>query len=308
MRRVPWRAVLVLAPALALCALTLTLGCNNPPPSTPEGGGEVEKTAPKKERTKLEAKGWGTLVGKVTLEGSAPDAEIKSENEKVKAAIDKVGADKDQCLSKDAPESDKEQQTWRIGKDGGVENVVVFLKPTDPSKVFPIDDSHKTWKDTVVLDQPFCAFHPHIVTLFPSYYDIATKKQHPTGQKFEIKNDAKITHNTQWQGGAKNPGGNETLPKGTEKDVTLEPSTEPVAISCKIHGWMNAYAWVLDHPYVAVTDKDGNYKIEHAPAGAEVNVVAWHEKAGYLDGGNKGTKITLKEGADTTKDFKVKAK
>jgi hypothetical protein len=270
----------------------------------------ITREPARRERTQLTSTGWGNLKGRVTLDGPPPDAEIKAENEQLMAAIDKNKENKDYCLSGDAPEADKEQQGWRIGEDGAVQNVVVFLKTPDLSEVFRIDESHKTWKDTVVLDQPFCAFEPHIVLLFPKYYDIASKKQKSTGQKFKVKNGARIVHKTQWSGGAKNPGEGVTLApwNRSDWDVSLEPSSEPVAFRCMLHGWMNAYAWVLDHPYAAVTDKDGNYEIKNAPAGVEVRVVAWHEKAGYLEGGTKGTPIKLKEGADTTKDFKVKAK
>jgi hypothetical protein len=300
----------MLAPALALLGLTLGLGCNNPPPTTPsEGGSEVEKTPPKpKGRTELASTGWGTLKGRVTLDGPAPDAEIKKENEQLQAAIEKNKDYKDYCLSDKAPTSDKQEQSWRIGKNEGVQNVVVFLKPPTGS-VFKIDTANPTWDKQVTIEQPFCAFHPHVLTLFPSYYDVKDKAMKPSGQKFEVKNNATIPHNTDWKGDNKNPGSNELVAVGKKLDISLEPSyAQPVHFSCKIHQWMDAYAWVLDHPYAAVTDKDGNYEIKHAPAGVDVQVVAWHEKADYLEGGNKGTTIKLKDGGETTKDFKVKAK
>jgi hypothetical protein len=312
MQRVPWRTVLFLAPMLAL--LAITLGCPSTTPTTPSGGGgagggDEGKTPVKKGIQEVESKGWGNLKGKVTLDGPPPDAEIKDLNDKLKAAIEK-NTDKSHCLSDKAPADDKEQQEWRISKDGAVQNVVVWLRPSEANYAFKVDMDNPTWKKEVVIDQPFCAFEPHAVTLFPTYYDFKSKGKKATGQRFIVKNSAPMPHNTAWSGGTKNPGSNETLPSKGEKEIALEPSYgEPVSISCKIHTWMNGNAWVFDHPYAAVTDKDGNYEIKHAPAGADVQVIAWHEKAGFINGADKkGEKIKLEEGKDTTKDFKVKAK
>ena len=41
----------------------------------------------------------------------------------------------------------------------------------------------------------------------------------------------------------------------------------PVQIGCDIHNWMRAYWVVVDHPYAAVTDKDGHYRILELPPG-----------------------------------------
>ena len=72
--------------------------------------------------------------------------------------------------------------------------------------------------------------------------------------------------------------------------MTLKSGKEPglVHFSCNIHPWMDAYVWVFDHPYVAVTDKDGNYEIKNVPVGSKVHVVGWHEKVEYLAPGKKG--------------------
>ncbi len=63
---------------------------------------------------------------------------------------------------------------------------------------------------------------------------------------------------------------------------------EPITLKCKIHGWMSAYLWCFDHPYAAVTDKDGNFKIENVPtttppSSAKLHIVAWHMQIGQLD-------------------------
>ena len=47
---------------------------------------------------------------------------------------------------------------------------------------------------------------------------------------------------------------------------------------------MLAFHLPLDHPFGAVTDKDGNFKIENLPPG-DYQFKVWHEKA---DGGKGG--------------------
>ena len=39
---------------------------------------------------------------------------------------------------------------------------------------------------------------------------------------------------------------------------------------------------VCDHPYFAVTDASGAFRIANVPAGVELEFRVWHEKAGYL--------------------------
>ncbi len=307
MRRFSLRAVLLLAPVLALAALVLD-GCNTSPTTAPSVGGTTggPGTTPIKKTglTEVEGKGTGTLKGRVTLDGPVPEETIKDLNAKLTTLID-ANNNKDVCLK--GSEDEKTQQQWKLSKDGGVQYAVVWLKPPE-GHFFKVDLDKGDWKKEVSLEQPHCAFQPHVFTLFPKYVDPKTKKLKATGQKFIVKNNAPMNHNTKWMGGAKNPGDNVTLVPEQTKEVDLEPdATAPVTFACNIHTWMNGYAWVLDHPYAAVTDKDGNYEIKDAPAGVELEVVAWHEPDQWLAGGSsRGEKITLKEGANT-KDFKVKS-
>jgi hypothetical protein len=129
-----------------------------------------------------------------------------------------------------------------------------------------------------------------------------------TGQIFEAKNNATIVHNVKWSGDRNVRANSKTLPPGDSINITdqVKPSyNKPVVIQCDIHPWMNAHAWVLEHPFAAVTDKDGKYHITNAPAGAKVRVVVWHEAKGFIgEGGKDGKVVTLKKG-DNTEDFKI---
>ena len=56
------------------------------------------------------------------------------------------------------------------------------------------------------------------------------------------------------------------------------------------HTWMNAWIYVFDHPYYAVTDAGGKFVIADVPAGEHV-VELWHEPP---DGQGPGTRMTAK--------------
>ena len=47
-------------------------------------------------------------------------------------------------------------------------------------------------------------------------------------------------------------------------------------IKCDVHNWMNAYIHIFDHPFYAVTGKDGSFEIPNLPPG-EYELTVWHE-------------------------------
>jgi hypothetical protein len=75
-----------------------------------------------------------------------------------------------------------------------------------------------------------------------------------------------------------------------------------VKFKCDVHPWMFAYVGVVEHPYFAVTDKDGNYKISGLPAG-DYTVEVTHLKAG-----SKSEKIKVGADEKKTQDFALEAK
>jgi hypothetical protein len=292
-----------------LCAVALSLaalpGCGGSP-TTPKGGvvppDDNDKKGTAGEETVL-TPGKATVTGTVKFDGDVAALGLDKLNADIVETVNKnAKPDSKHCLAEKAG-ADAKQQAWIINPDNkGLQNVVVFLIPDRDSRfAFSEDDAViKEAKDKKVeIHQPYCAFHPHVAVLFPEYRD-KEKKKHQTGQKAIVFNDTDkaeggikggISHNTKW--GEEN----KIIPVGTTKEITdLSVSTKsPVTLSCNIHGWMTAYLWVLDTPYWAVTDKDGNYKIENAPVG-KVKIVVWHVKASGLP--DKGESIELKEGTN----------
>jgi hypothetical protein len=304
MQRFRLTGLAVLGPVVA--GLIFAVGCGGSKESgeaevKSEKSDKVEKktasaSGPKEE---LVSTGWGSLKGKVTFEGTPP----------TRNKLD-ITKDKEVC-----EKGDTLDQMWKVGPDKGVANVVIWLK-APKGTYFKIPDDLKK-ASTAKIDQPFCAFEPHVSVLYPSYFD--GKKQEKTGQELEIDNSAPITHNTNYQAGEGSdstivPSGNPMLPtKGHHSEDNIKACKDKQAggeqlmvFKCNIHTWMRGFAWVFDHPYATVSKGDngknyGEYEIAKVPAGAEVELYYWHES---MDKPKLLEKTKLKDG-ENTKDFTV---
>ena len=70
--------------------------------------------------------------------------------------------------------------------------------------------------------------------------------------------------------------------KGLSKSQKFDKVGCQAVILCNVHPEMEAYVVVLQNPWFAVTDHDGNYQIENVPAGSYVLKV-WNEKLKAAD-------------------------
>ncbi len=219
---------------------------------------------------------WGTLKGQIVWGGK----ELPKETF--------VNVDKDQahCLSKGKiPKEDFVVNP----KNKGVRWAMVWIAVDNEGKAdfkgkMPIHPKLKEVSPAkVVIDQPCCKFEPHVLGM-------------REGQILEAKNSSPIPHNMNIIGGALNPTMNFLLPPKASKEVDgWKAAPTPVPISCNIHGWMHAYVRVFNHPYFAVTDEDGNFKIENAPAG-KFRLIIWHPEAGWVVGDKNGKEVEIKAG------------
>jgi hypothetical protein len=221
-------------------------------------------------------KGWGEIKGRVVWEPK----EIPKQK-----PIEAVhnNADKNHCLAKGEVLSEE----WIINpKNRGLRWTFVWLVAEDgnPKTPLPI---HPKLKDVptkpVEIDQPHCAFIPHVVAL-------------REGQPLLAKNSSPVSHNIKWTGINPANQGNVTLPAGKSYEIKLQVQRLPVTLECNIHPWMNGRAGVFTHPYFAITDADGNFSIKDAPSG-NYRLVVYN--GSYLGGakGSRGRPITIPAGA-----------
>jgi plastocyanin len=73
-----------------------------------------------------------------------------------------------------------------------------------------------------------------------------------------------------------------------------------VRVFCDIHSHMSGFILVFSHPYFAVTDIEGRYRIDNIPPGA-YNVVAWNEGLA-----SEPKSVAVPDGASTELDFALR--
>jgi hypothetical protein len=112
----------------------------------------------------------------------------------------------------------------------------------------------------------------------------------------------------------KNQGVNFNLTANDQTGVEVKnpfPERLPIEVQCNIHSWMSARWLILDHPYGAVSGKDGKFTIADLPAG-EHEFILWQERMGYVERkykvkvvGGKTTDLgTIKVAAERFEDKK----
>jgi len=182
-----------------------------------------------------------------------------------------------------------------VSKSGGTANAVVYLESIAKGKAMS--------KEALAIDQEGCRYNPHIT--------IAPRKA-----KVTLKSSDDILHNIHMFGAA-----NYNIPF-PDKNSVLKTFRKAglVRLQCDAgHGWMSAYVHVVNHPYYAVTDADGNFKLTDIPPG-EYTLRMWHENwvvtnevkkdgevVGYEFGESieKSQKVTVSAGAETEAQFTI---
>jgi len=168
-----------------------------------------------------------------------------------------------------------------VGTDGGLANVFVYLKEGPAGKTYPPPAKMP------VLDQVNCFYEPYVMGVM-------------TNQKFQIKNSDPLMHNV--HATPKEAGNREFNIGQPVKGMVTEKSFASrevlVRFKCDVHPWMFAYVGVLEHPYFAVTDKDGKFALPADLPAGKYTVVAYHLKAGEAS-----QEITVAEGDKKAVNF-----
>jgi len=213
----------------------------------------------------------GTVTGTVSLDGTAP------KNEAIKMNADPV------CLRE--AKGTQLQETYMVGSDGkALANVFVYVKDGLGNYVFDPPT------DTAKIDQKECRYHPHVFGM-------------RVGQPLEIVNSDPTLHNIHAMPKANQEFNNGQPIQGMKMTHTFTAKEVMVPFKCDVHGWMNAYVGVLDHPYYTVTKEDGKFELKDLPAGT-YTIEAWHEKLGTQ---TSSVTIAAKETKDVPFTFKAAA-
>lgn len=183
----------------------------------------------------------GSIVGTVTYTGELPTPE-------------KIEISKDQEI---CGKTEKINEMLVIGKNRGLQNVVVSIVDIGKGKAFS--------ETAAVLDQRDCRYAPHVVLV-------------PREKPLLILNNDGILHSVRTHSN-KNPAFHKAQSKFKKEMSEIFGQSEVIQVSCDVHSWMTGWIVVQEHPYFAVTDKDGQFQLTDIPAG-KYRLQFWHELLG----------------------------
>ncbi|QDT55051.1 hypothetical protein Pan44_30920 [Caulifigura coniformis] len=221
----------------------------------------------------------GTIVGQFIYDGAVPTLAPKV------AKGDATARDAATCANDEVPD----ESLVVDPESKGIANIIVYLRKAPANIPAELKESKEK---NLVVDQKGCRYFPHVLAV-------------RTDQTVTCVSSDPVAHNVNIAPFT-NPSQNFVIPANDKTGTAVKmtkPESLPVNVKCDIHPWMQSYWVVTDHPYAAVTDKDGKFKIEGLPVG-EHSFTVWQESAGYVE---RSFKVTVKAGEQTLPPVKVPA-
>ena len=192
-----------------------------------------------------QAAAGSSVTGTIKFEGTAPRPQ-------------RVRMTSDPLCVPDAKGATSE--TLIVAKDGGIQNVFVYVKDGLGGKTFPPP------KTPITVDQKGCRYIPHVFGV-------------QAGQPLIIKNSDPAVHNVNATAKV-NREFNLIQPKGAKPSTrTFDKPEIMVPFRCDVHPWMASWGGVVSHPFFAVSSENGTFEIKGLPAGT-YTIEAWHEQLG----------------------------
>ncbi|MEL7500396.1 MAG: hypothetical protein AAFN77_22570 [Planctomycetota bacterium] len=232
-------------------------------------------------------KDWGSIKGRVVLDGDAPQrSEVDLDKFKIDPKDLKWFKQEGPILSED----------WVVNKENkGVQWLIVWLIPenadTDRKAVLDVHEKFKAPIEGddkfVIVDQEPQGYVPHAVAI-------------REGMGLKMRNQGPVAHVFNLTGFKNQMAAQNMAPKAELDVVDLKAERITNQVTCPPHPWERMWLKIFDHPYYAVTDKDGNFEIKNAPKG-KCRLVVWQETIGYKGGrkGRYGEIIEIEGGAST---------
>lgn len=210
------------------------------------------------------------------LEGGAVSGEIKFSDPVPKPEKVLMNKDADTCgVTKLSDSFLVSPQTK------GLKNVILSIEG------LPTPSAPQQAKQPVRLTQKKCWFEPHVQVA-------------QVGATLEIVNGDRILHNIHtYLEPSKRTIFNLAQPVQNQVNKVVLKDDGVITVKCDIHNWMNAYIIVKKHPYFAVSDENGFFRITGVPPG-RYKVQAWHEELGSM-----AKDVTVTAGTEARVNFEI---
>jgi len=141
-----------------------------------------------------------------------------------------------------------------------IRNVVVWLETPPPGA------PQEPPAAATAMDQKDCVFIPRVIIV-------------AAAGTVDFLNSDRLLHNLH-SVSKDNATFNRTQPKGRTIPITFG-RPEIVRIDCDLHSWMRGWVVVAPHPFYALSDARGRFKLDNVPAG-QYTLRVWHERLGEL--------------------------
>jgi len=168
------------------------------------------------------------------------------------------------------------KETYVFGENDTLQNVFVYVsKGLKKGATFgpPITKA--------VMDQSGCQYVPHVAGVV-------------VGESLQIHNNDQTVHNVKVTSKNNGKGNNQMGVGAAPISKKFKRAEIGVHFKCDVHPWMGAYLHVMDHPYFAVTQKNGTFEIKGLPPG-EYELTVWHELKAFKPDKPTAT-VTVEEG------------
>ena len=144
-----------------------------------------------------------------------------------------------------------------VGPDRGIRYVIAALVDVPQARIPQVVGKPLT------IDNRGCRFAPHVSVV-------------TAGTVIEATNSDPVLHTTHLYGAMET---NFALPTAGIRVSRVAEGVGMVVIKCDVHGWMQSFLRIDPHPFHAVTDATGTFRINNIPSG-DYTLEFWHERLG----------------------------
>ena len=141
-------------------------------------------------------------------------------------------------------------------REGALSDVVVYIEKIEGKTFSPP-------QQPAIMDQKDLTFVPHVLPVM-----VGTAVNFPNSD---------ITRHSVFSPSQSKKFDFGTYSQGSVKSIIFDKPGK-VSLLCHVHPEMSAFIFVVETPYFAITNENGNYKISNVPAG-KYKLSVWHEWA-----------------------------
>lgn len=196
-------------------------------------------------------------------------------------------------------------QPFNIGAQGAFRDVVVMLEEVAKGKpirsqtprVEAIDCTFKPFISVVWNKQPI-----EVVNMDPVFHDIQAYETSRFGPQV-LFNGPLLMYPRNTKETVTKPGKQEhRAGEVMLQHIDMQKGRRVFVMQCGFHAYMESWGLVMDHPYYALTDQEGQFQIGDIPPG-RYKVVVWHPL--IRGGSGEEYQVTIRSKETTTLKAKI---